>query len=146
MMHETSLLHTQVPETFLRKLLRRYPHGKVFNFDEEGSLSSSEEDVRKLLREGIENTSETAQLLPTDAKLRKRGKRKMAREAEAKEILHLLPSARCVAFFLLWDSHVSSKSPFYSLSTANHMAAAITRVLPRLFFALDSLQLRFSLV
>ena len=104
-MHEPSLLHSSVSEDFLRKLLRRYPHGKVFNFDDDGSLSSSEDEIRKTLQIEIEATSQTSQSSADRTLQHKRKKKKISREAEGKEILRLLPSARCVAFFPLWDSH-----------------------------------------
>jgi hypothetical protein len=36
--HPTSQLHSSFPESLLRRLLRRYPHGKVFYFDEDGQV------------------------------------------------------------------------------------------------------------
>lgn len=104
-MHEPLILHSSVTETFLRKLLRRYPHGKVFNFDDEGSLSSSEEEIRRISQNGIEVTSEEQQAMTEGTMQRRQKKKKISRKAEGKEILRLLPSARCVAFFPLWDSH-----------------------------------------
>jgi signal transduction histidine kinase len=96
-MHQSSKLHLGVPESLLRKLLRRYPHGKVFNFDDDGSLSASEgasdtsvEETRK-----SEESTHQEKLKP----------RKMSREEEGKAILKVCPGARCVAFFPLWDSH-----------------------------------------
>lgn len=67
-------------------------------------MSSSEDEIRKSLMDvrvsSVEPTAAT-----DDIQDRKRRKRKMSKEAEAKEILRVLPGARCVAFFPLWDSH-----------------------------------------
>lgn len=103
-MHEPSQLHSGVKEEFLRKLLRRYPHGKVFNFRDNGSLSSSEDEIQNASQTGTGMTSKERQGVGKDS-VRRRGKKKASREAEAREILRFLPSARCVAFFPLWDSH-----------------------------------------
>jgi signal transduction histidine kinase len=96
-MHQSSKLHLGVPESLLRKLLRRYPHGKVFNFDDDGSLSASEGASDTSIEETRKSEESTRQdtLKP----------RKMSREEEGKAILKVCPGARCVAFFPLWDSH-----------------------------------------
>ena len=90
-----------VAESFLRKLLRRYPHGKIFSLHQDGSLSSSEDEVRKDLGLVSPEPGDAAE----EPHLQKRKKKRMSREAEVKEISKLLPGARSVAFFPLWDSH-----------------------------------------
>jgi signal transduction histidine kinase len=90
------------PEAVLRKLLKRYPHGKVFNFDEDGSFSSSESDHIPAI------TLKDAQPIPDSEKLisAERSRRnRISREAEAAAILKALPGARSVFFFPLWDQN-----------------------------------------
>ena len=93
-----------VTESFLRRLLRRYPHGKIFNFDDDGLLSSSEDDARKSLQDEVNIISGDAQET-LEEPINHRRKKRMSKEAEGQEILKILPGARCVAFFPLWDAH-----------------------------------------
>jgi hypothetical protein len=88
------------PEDFLRKLLKRYPHGKVFNFEEDGSVSSSDSEANTQPRGDAAMMSNAARKHPLiDAKSRQ--KRKMSKEAEATSFLAVVPGARSVAFFPL---------------------------------------------
>jgi signal transduction histidine kinase len=96
-MHQSSKLHLGVPESLLRKLLRRYPLGKVFNFDDDGTLSNSEGSSDTSLEEARKSDDSPQEYNQKD--------RKMSRQEEGKAILKVCPGARCVAFFPLWDSH-----------------------------------------
>jgi signal transduction histidine kinase len=92
----------QFPEAVLRKLLKRYPHGKVFNFDEDGSFSSSESDHIPAM------TLKDAQPIPDSEKhisAERSRRNRISREAEAAAILKALPGARSVFFFPLWDQN-----------------------------------------
>jgi signal transduction histidine kinase len=90
--------HKQFPETVLRRLLKRYPHGKVFNFEEDGSFSSSDSD------HAINGYSDAdANPHKPGAHERKAQRKRLSREAEAKAILSVLPKARSVFWFPLWD-------------------------------------------
>ncbi|KAL1306184.1 hypothetical protein AAFC00_004286 [Neodothiora populina] len=75
-------------ETFLRSLLRRFPHGKIINFDENGHTPS-----------------ETKSTLPDFQKQsgRKRSKKEL-RTGEAEFLLRVFPKARSLAIVPLWDS------------------------------------------
>jgi signal transduction histidine kinase len=97
--HAVSEEHQRMPEAVLRKLLKRYPHGKVFNFDEEGSLSSSESDNKASL------TPKDAQSSPNTRTESIARRNRISREAEAKTILSVLPGARSVFWFPLWDQN-----------------------------------------
>lgn len=94
------------PETVLRRLLKRYPHGKVFNFEEDGSFSSSESDH---MASGLSDADMTPQKF--GAHERKAHRKRLSREAEAKAILSVLPKARSVFWFPLWDQ---SKERWFS--------------------------------
>ncbi|KAI9927481.1 hypothetical protein MW887_003096 [Aspergillus wentii] len=93
-------------ESFLQSLLRRYPQGKIFNFNENGSLSSGETS------DGIiSNTKEVKTPAPgLGAELQRRPVRKKKtreekRRDEAANIISIFPGARSVAFLPMWDSH-----------------------------------------
>ena len=91
--------HKQFPETVLRRLLKRYPHGKVFNFEEDGSFSSSDSDHTSM------NGHSDADAPPhkPGAHEKKAQRKRLSREAEAQAILTVLPKARSVFWFPLWD-------------------------------------------
>ena len=91
------------PESVMRKMLKRYPHGKVFNFEEDGSFSSSES-------EGVVSGGYAAQ--PATPR---RSKKRLAREEEAAAILAAAIGARSVVWFPLWDQ---SKEGWFAGSLA----------------------------
>jgi signal transduction histidine kinase len=89
--------YVPVAETFLQRLLHKYPHGQVFNLDEGGLVIPSMNDAQ--CTEGDVKHGSSGQGLRT-------GKpRESVKQAEAKTLLQMLPSARSVVFFPLWDSH-----------------------------------------
>ncbi|TIA64051.1 hypothetical protein D6C77_01703 [Aureobasidium pullulans] len=80
-------------EGFVRSLLRRYPHGKVLNFDEEGESTVS---------------TQVAQSEAMDGSVSPRGtvkKRKRLRSNEAKALKALFPGVRSLAIVPMWDSN-----------------------------------------
>jgi hypothetical protein len=100
---------TVLPEKFLAKLLQRYPAGKIFNFDQNGALQSSDSSE--------DNTSPTASSSHAekppfvggelDAGLGGRSKSRknpFARQHEGSIILKSFPTARSVAFVPAWNS------------------------------------------
>jgi signal transduction histidine kinase len=90
--------HHTFPERVLRTLLKRYPHGKVFNFDEDGSFSSSDSD-NAYLGKDLQPDVGPRRFTTSD------GKKRISREAEAAALLSALPGARSVFWFPLWDSN-----------------------------------------
>ncbi|KAF4624564.1 hypothetical protein G7Y89_g13605 [Cudoniella acicularis] len=96
--HQPSEEYGHLPETILRRLLKRYPHGKIFNFDADGAFSSSDTDnstPRMDPSTGIEHHKHE----------NKTRRRRLSKEAEAKAILNVLPGARSVFWFPLWDQN-----------------------------------------
>jgi signal transduction histidine kinase len=90
------------PEAILRKLLKRYPHGKVFNFDEDGSYSSSESDhIPAINLKDAQPVPDSENQISAEKSRRNR----ISREAEAAAILKALPGARSVFFYPLWDQN-----------------------------------------
>lgn len=81
-------------ETFLGHLLRRYPSGKIFNFGEDGSISSDETS------DGVFKDF----FRRSGGKKYKRTHKATVRQ-DAATLLHLAPNARSIVFSPLWDSH-----------------------------------------
>ncbi|TVY90278.1 Autoinducer 2 sensor kinase/phosphatase, partial [Lachnellula willkommii] len=89
----------QLPESMLRRLLKRYPHGKIFNFDGDGVYSSGDSDQQS--GRDSEPNSELPRRSSQDTKARRN---RLSKEAEAKAIKNVLPDARSVFWFPLWDN------------------------------------------
>ncbi|OLN96870.1 Sensor protein GacS [Colletotrichum chlorophyti] len=85
-------------EKFLRKLLRRYPNGKVFSYDEMGNWYSADSETDDT---DITPTEEIQQPVSTGAKATYSY---FTRRNEAKIIIDQFPGARSVAVVPLWDS------------------------------------------
>ena len=96
---------SKLPERLLGKLLRRYPFGKIWNFDATGDLQSSDSSGEEPYKPGSSHTplakgrfdDNSAQLPPQQKS------RRPIRSKEGTQICQAFPSARCVAFFPLWD-------------------------------------------
>ncbi|CAD6443182.1 2c751db1-fee3-48b6-8fba-fe9be635d9af [Sclerotinia trifoliorum] len=89
--------HLTVTENFVRRLFKRHPHGKVYAFDGEGQMSSSEDDLHDAAA-----TGEIA--IIADA-----GHSSLLRKASPRvwggqTMLQIFPGARYVLVLPLWDS------------------------------------------
>lgn len=71
----------------------------MFNFDEDGQMSSDSDPASS----GVETPAGQHPFMPSSIELKMRQKRQSL-EAEAKAILRVLPGARSVFWFPLWDS------------------------------------------
>ena len=124
-------------EVMVRGLLRRYPRGKIFNFSEEGSISSDDSTdgtFKDFFRRG--NTpSKTGGETPRPARKYKKTRRAMLLQ-DARALLQLAPGARSIIFMPLWDSH---KNRWYS------GCIAWTRTPDRIFTTDDELTFLFAL-
>lgn len=88
---------SQLDERSLHALLRRYPRGKLWIFDEDGPVSSSSEDeTRKVSQPALERH-------PTQAQAQ-RQRRKARMVAEARALQRHFPGVRNLLFVPLWDS------------------------------------------
>ncbi|KAG5997984.1 hypothetical protein E4U54_002272 [Claviceps lovelessii] len=88
----------KLPQRFLRKLLRRYPNGTIFNFNESGTVQSSDCSS--------EETSADQDISAVPHKSHSRwasGKRPRMKQSEQDMLMSLLPGARCIAFAPVWD-------------------------------------------
>ncbi|KAK1975452.1 hsp90-like protein [Colletotrichum cereale] len=99
---------TSVAERFLTKLLRRYPEGKIFNFDENGSIQSSDfsgDDNTLTVPTPVEEAPELP-LTPTedDRKRRRRHKNPFSRRNEGRLLSGIFSGARSIAMVPLWNA------------------------------------------
>ncbi|KAJ6031679.1 hypothetical protein N7540_002411 [Penicillium herquei] len=90
--NEESLADSRVSisENFLGQLLRRYPRGQIFNFGEDGTISSDDTSDGMPHRSGVKKFKKT---------------RKGLLRQDAVTLLQLAPHARSIIFSPLWDSH-----------------------------------------
>ncbi|KAJ8064020.1 hypothetical protein OCU04_007861 [Sclerotinia nivalis] len=89
--------HLTVTENFVRRLFKRHPHGKVYAFDGEGQMSSSEDDLHDAAATG--KISVVAD--PGHSPLLKKASSKVL---EGQTMLQIFPGARYVMVLPLWDS------------------------------------------
>ena len=78
----------ELSDTMLHRLLRRYPHGKIFNFEDDGAATSDD---------NTENDAESTVSKPTQTPT-------LAKWDASKHIIKMFPGARSVALVPLWDS------------------------------------------
>ncbi|KAM0343668.1 hypothetical protein ACHAPU_008259 [Fusarium lateritium] len=95
-----SHFHAAMPTKLLAALLRRYPTGKIFNFDENGGLLSSgtsEEDLCSPISKEDYPAEGSASRLPS------KKQRPWSRVSEGPSLAKIFPGARSVAFVPVWD-------------------------------------------
>lgn len=80
-------------ESFLVGLLRRYPSGKIFNFDADGSISS--------------NDTNDSIFKSFNSRKRYKKTRKSVLRKDASTLLNIAPGSRSIIFSPIWDSHKS---------------------------------------
>lgn len=88
----------RIPDKFLRKLLRRYPGGNIFNFDEYGSVQSSDSSSEETTSADADGTGGGDRVRKTTSSPRSRMK-----HSEQEVLMRMLPGARCIAFVPVWD-------------------------------------------
>ncbi|KAJ5640285.1 uncharacterized protein N7484_008147 [Penicillium longicatenatum] len=84
-------------ESLLRAILNRYPHGKIFNYNESGSLSDDSTSSSGTYR----NSGRTS------GPKTKRKRRRPNHRQDANDLITVLIGARSIIFLPLWDSHKS---------------------------------------
>jgi signal transduction histidine kinase len=95
-------------ETFLKVLLQRYPAGKIFSFDETGTLQSSESEGSDIVTD-VQRTmaGSKASGHPSGSSAVKGNRRRTKRHSrtnDAASVTQILPGARSVVFVPLWDA------------------------------------------
>ncbi|PVH86453.1 hypothetical protein DL98DRAFT_510520 [Cadophora sp. DSE1049] len=105
-------------EKTLMALLRRYPRGKLWNFDSDGAMSSSSEDERRkpVSKDPIERSKEA----------RRRKLRSAKSKNDARVISRHFPGVRQLLFVPLWDA-----GPSRWLSACFAWSTEPTRVLSK---------------
>lgn len=104
--------HATVPETFLARLLRRYPEGHLFHFTEDGVIrwavtsESESADSGEDLKSPSDDARSPPETKPMTAKqARDFNRQQRSRKGDGAVLQRLFPKARSVAVFPLWDSH-----------------------------------------
>ena len=97
-----SLNYLKPPETFLRRLLRRYPRGKIFNFDEAGMHSSESSGEEAILAGRGEMEAEDVEAGEESPKPVSR--QTLRKQAEHKILISMFTGARSIAFVPVWDA------------------------------------------
>lgn len=95
-LHSSSSIN--VPQKFLRALLRRYPAGKTFTFDSDGEVVSGDSEEDRLRMSDPDSGN-----IPFSLQERKR-KVTQSRQSESTMFAAILNGARSVAMVPLWDS------------------------------------------
>lgn len=87
---------SMVPEALLNTLLRRYPHGKIFTYDAQKSVSDeSDGSSRELVGAG--------QIQP-DLRRSSSEKRMSTFQKDAQRLISIFPTARSILLLPIWDS------------------------------------------
>lgn len=98
-----------VPERQLQRLLRRYPKGKIFNFDGQGVMASSdptsEDSLMATFQANKARDLQEGRGPPGENSKARNRRDPFSRRNEGMAIRDLFPGARSVAFVPLWDSH-----------------------------------------
>lgn len=90
---------TTMPARILRKLLRRYPRGKVFNFDENGLVLSSDNSGE----ETHDSSHSSQHYTSRNGKTWKLENNTRARRGVYETLADICPGARCIGFAPVWD-------------------------------------------
>lgn len=85
-------------EKFLTTLLRRYPLGRIFNFDEDGAIQSTDSEGENVI-------GSTDPLMQDSIRAGRKSRTRPTRESEARIIISSFPGSRSVVLVPVWDSH-----------------------------------------
>lgn len=99
---------TTVTEKFLRCLLRRYPRGKIWNFNQQGDASSDDDSSEGGFGRADPSQSDASEGLSTRPSGRRYGR---IRVDDGKDIQRLFPGVRSLALVGMWDQ---SKGRWYA--------------------------------
>ncbi|TGJ87192.1 hypothetical protein E0Z10_g1607 [Xylaria hypoxylon] len=95
----------QVPEKFLKTLLRRYPQGKIYHFSEMGLVSTSGDSSGNEAIAGFfgSNMNSPRKGAASDMADERKHSAKWSRQNEGASLLKIIPDARSIALVPLWD-------------------------------------------
>ncbi|KAF7193952.1 Histidine kinase 1, partial [Pseudocercospora fuligena] len=89
-----------IPERFVRSLIRQFPHGKIFNFTEDGLLSSDHSDKSTTGSEGGSQRDDAS----VSAKSVRPKRRKGTASTDPADLANIIPGIRSFAMVPMWDS------------------------------------------
>jgi signal transduction histidine kinase len=87
----------QFPKDTLHRLFKRYPNGGILNFEQNGSVSSGEE-------EHVTDSSYNSALNESASSSRNQGRKRRSKDLDSDIIKATFPGVRRLAFFPLWDT------------------------------------------
>jgi signal transduction histidine kinase/CheY-like chemotaxis protein len=87
-----------MPEILLKRLLRNHPHGQIFSSEHSTFVDNAEGKAKSRRLSGVWQICGPRNM---DGKRRK----VLARQADSQLLFELLPRARSIIFYPLWDSH-----------------------------------------
>ncbi|KAH7141967.1 hypothetical protein EDB81DRAFT_843446 [Dactylonectria macrodidyma] len=95
-------------EKFMRRMSKRYPKGKIFNFSIDGELQTSDSSGNEQIHpEPLTDVTSPPACQESPPALRTAVQtRPLSRQREGKAISAAFPGARSVAFFPVWDSRL----------------------------------------
>lgn len=98
-----------MPQKFMIALLRRYPEGRIFNFDSNGDLLTSDSSDDSDKQVALETSTLLRSLPPKPARTAtpSRPTKPWARQHEGRIIFESFPGARSVAMMPNWDTQTS---------------------------------------
>jgi len=100
----SAIEQAKISQKILKSLLRRYPNGEIWHFNEEGD--ASDEDDQDLPTDAAGSAMSEPEVEPSSTPKRKRaGKRARARKRDARAIQGMFTGIRSLAFLGMWDSH-----------------------------------------
>lgn len=106
-----AIQHAKISEKVLRSLLRRYPDGQVWHFNEDGDASDDDDDDHApghdlaSTSSGDSAESEVEHQGPSLPSKRRAAKRKRTRLSDGRVIQGIFPGIRSVLFLGMWDPH-----------------------------------------
>ena len=145
-----------ITKTFLAKLLRRYPDGKIFNFNTAGELQSSDSSDDATIQLPVQKLEDAGKAANT-----RRGTRTAARERQQSRrfdslkegaLIHqAFPTARSVAFVPVWDSkrerwfaggfvYTSTRTRIFTLRDELSFFTAFSKLIAAEVHTLDALR------
>lgn len=98
--------HSAISEKLLKSMIKRFPLGKIFNFDGNGSPSSGGSSGEESYSSSALSASDVPNQTKTNTRSKRLGRNLLyARQNIAEHIIKIFPRARSVAFVPVWDSH-----------------------------------------
>ena len=93
-----------LPETSLQRICQRHPHARVLNFDKDGRLSRS--DVRiDLTSDNIRPNEDSTSTQKRPRSVSMENEPDAFEDDDVEDLLRIMPGARSVVLFPLWDSN-----------------------------------------